>query len=259
MSALEAILRDKRVEVAARKKARPESEVRIAAGSAPPPRDFLAALRQRPPALIAEVKRRSPSAGIIRPDFDPRAIARAYERAGASAISVLTDEKHFDGSLETLRNVRDAVHLPCLQKDFIVDPFQIWEARSFGADAVLLIVAALDDAELRDLYAVAAEAGIPALVEVHNQAELDRALKLKGPLVGINNRDLAQMVTSLTTTAYLIESIPDDRLVVSESGIQTRDQVQQLRRLGVDAILVGESLLKQEDLELAVRELMGTA
>lgn len=226
----------------------------------PPPRDFAAALRRGPGdpvRVIAEVKKASPSKGVIREDFDPAAIARAYADAGAAAISVLTDRDYFQGSLENLERVREAVDLPLLRKDFTIDPYQVYEARRHGADAVLLIAAVLDDGELKELLAVAGRLGLSALVEVHTAAELERALGAGARLVGINNRDLATFDTTLATTYELLKGIPDDVVRVSESGIRTRDEVRELEAAGLDAILVGESLMRRPDVGAALRELLG--
>jgi indole-3-glycerol phosphate synthase len=230
-------------------------------------RDFFAALR--PPgsgsvALIAEVKKASPSAGIIRPDFDPVRIALEYEAAGASCLSVLTDEKFFQGSLEYLKQIRSAVNLPLLRKDFIIDERQILEAIEWGADAMLLIVAILSDANLRRFHQLAVEAGLTALVEVHDEAELDRAVAAGAQLIGVNNRDLKTFKVDLGTTERLAARLaetsptaPSPRVLVAESGIHTRADVERLARCGAGAILVGESLMRERDLEIKVRELLG--
>jgi indole-3-glycerol phosphate synthase len=234
-------------------------------------RDFLAALRHASRithhasriALIAEVKKASPSAGVICPDFDPVRIAKAYEAAGASCLSVLTDEKFFQGSLEYLRQIRAAVKLPLLRKDFIIDERQILEAIEWGADAILLIVAILTDAQLAGFHALATEAGLAALVEVHDEAELERALSISPALVGVNNRNLKTFKVDLATTEQLaarLFSSPVTRhpsLLVAESCIHTRADVERLQRCGAGAILVGESLMKQGDIGAKVRELMG--
>lgn len=228
-------------------------------------RDFQAALR-RPRlgdvALIAEVKKASPSAGVIRADFDPVAIARAYETAGATCLSVLTDAKFFQGSLEFLRAIRAAVSLPLLRKDFIIDERQILEAIEWGADAILLIAALLDDPCLRHFHELARGAGLAALVEVHDATELDRALALGAPLIGVNNRDLKTFTVDLATTERLaarLRAQPAGRevLLVAESGIHSRADVERLRRAGAGAILVGESLMRHADLVAKIRELLG--
>lgn len=230
-------------------------------------RDFLAALR-RPPGevgLIAEVKKASPSAGVLCADFDPVRIAREYEAAGASCLSVLTDEKFFQGSLDYLRQIRAAVKLPLLRKDFIIDERQILEAIEWGADAVLLIVSILSDAQLRDFQALAEAAGLAALVEVHDEAELDRALAAGARLVGVNNRDLTTFKVDLATTERLAPklfaapgaSASVERLLVAESGIHTRADVTRLARCGARAILVGESLIRGGNIRAKTNELLG--
>jgi indole-3-glycerol phosphate synthase len=239
--------------------------LRAALTARPDPRDFLAALRQPRAgrvALIAEVKKASPSAGVIRPDFDPVAIAREYEAAGATCLSVLTDERFFQGSLQFLRDIRAAVRLPLLRKDFIIDERQILEAVEWGADAILLIVAILDDARLRGFHELATRAGLSVLVEVHDEAELDRALAVGAPLIGVNNRNLKTFTVDLATTERLAERLrarPAVRagLLVAESGIHSRGDVARLERCGAGAILVGESLMRQRDLGAKARELLG--
>ncbi|MBU6408885.1 MAG: indole-3-glycerol phosphate synthase TrpC [Verrucomicrobia bacterium] len=227
-------------------------------------RDFLATLRKPRPgamALIAEVKRASPSAGVICADFDPARIAREYETAGASCISVLTDEKFFQGSLDYLRRVRQETGLPLLRKDFIIDERQIAESIEWGADAILLIVAILNDDRLRRFHALSVEAGLAALVEVHDENELQRALTIGATLIGINNRDLKTFTVDLATTEMLASKIPSRGnkapLLVAESGIHTRADVDRLRRCGANAILVGESLLRGGNIQAKVRELIG--
>ena len=238
-------------------------------------RDFLAALRQprgKGMALIAEVKKASPSAGVICPDFDPVRIARDYEAAGADCLSVLTDEKFFQGSLEDLRRIRSAVSLPLLRKDFIIDERQILEAIEWGADAILLIVAILDDAPLKRFHSLAVEAGLAALVEVHDEAELDRALALEAPLVGVNNRDLRSFKVDLATTERLAARLAGSRkpsaangtespgpslpVLVAESGIHARADVERVARTGAQAVLVGEALMRGGDVRSKIRELL---
>ena len=235
-------------------------------------RDFAGALRnprRGPVALIAEVKKASPSAGVIRADFDPVRIARDYEAAGASCLSVLTDEKFFQGSLEYLRQIRAAVQLPLLRKDFIIDERQILEAVEWGADAILLIVAILSDVQLRRFHELAAGASLAALVEVHDEVELDRALNAGAELIGVNNRNLKTFKVDLATTERLAARLhssprnthqaprPTPRLLVAESGIHTRADVERLAKCGAQAILVGESLMKHGDISAKVRELLG--
>ncbi len=229
-------------------------------------RDFFGALkhpRMGDIGLIAEIKKASPSAGVIRADFDPVAIASAYEKAGASCLSVLTDEKFFQGSLSFLRAVRAAVGLPLLRKDFIIDERQILEAVEWGADAILLIVAILSDEHLAHFHRIASDAGLSVLVEVHDAAELHRALALGARLIGVNNRDLKTFKVSLAATEVLAELVErhsegrQEALLISESGIHTREDVERLRRCGVAAILVGESLMRSGDIEGQTRELLG--
>ncbi len=231
-------------------------------------RDFLAALRQPRAgdvALIAEVKKASPSAGVICPDFDPVRIAKEYEAAGASCLSVLTDEKFFQGSLDYLRQIRAAVKLPLLRKDFIIDERQILEAIEWGADAILLIVAILDDARLKHFHTLATNASLAVLVEVHDEAELDRAIAIGAQLIGVNNRDLKTFKVDLATTERLatrLSQTPDPRpqtprLLVAESGIHTRADVERLAKYGAGAILVGESLVRTGDIRAKTRKLLG--
>lgn len=254
---LQAIVADKRAELADARAATPPSELRAVIAGLPPTRDFRTALRGDGVSLIAEVKKASPSAGIIREDFDPVAIAGAYEAGGAAAISVLTDAKWFQGSPDHLRAVRAAVGLPLLRKDFVVDEYQLLEARAWGADAALLIVAVLEQNELIDLAAAAAELGLAALVEVHSAGEAERAVAAGCPLVGINNRDLTVFQTDLATTFALRPLLREECTVVSESGIASRGDIDRLATALVDAVLVGESLMRQPDVAAACRELAG--
>ena len=227
-----------------------------------PPRGFAAALKEAVVAgrcgLIAEVKKASPSGGLIRPDFDPADIARAYERAGATCLSVLTDAPHFQGSPAHLRAARMATKLPVLRKDFMVHPWQIYESRAMGADCVLIIMAAVSNAMAVEMEGIARALEMDVLVEVHDRAELDRALGLQTPLIGVNNRNLRTMQTDLQNTADLAPFVPPDRLLITESGIRTRDDVHRLGQLGAQCLLVGESLLRQADVEQAVHDLLGT-
>ncbi|MEX0856484.1 MAG: indole-3-glycerol phosphate synthase TrpC [Gemmatimonadota bacterium] len=242
---LSRIVATKRVEIA--RLAPRRVALRASAESAPPPRDFRGALsRPGSVSLIAEVKRRSPGAGEIRPTLDPVGLAESYAHAGASAISVLTDGDYFGGALEDLETVRSAVTIPVLRKDFVLDPLQLWEARSAGADAVLLIVRILEDSALRDLRLLAEDLGMTALVEVHDAEELDRALRAGGEVLGINNRDLRSFETRLETTLELLPLVPDSAVLVSESGVRTVSDVERLGGAGVDAVLVGEALLRAE-------------
>lgn len=250
------IVRTKEAELDALRRRRPELEVAV--GTAREPRSLKRALGRRGTvSLMAECKRRSPGAGDIRPGLDAAELAQAYEAAGASAISVLTDETYFGGSLRDLRDVGAAVDLPVLRKDFTLDPVHVLEARAAGADAVLLIVRILTDDILGDLHALATGLGMDVLVEVHDEVELERALEVEAELVGINNRDLATFTTDLATTERLLTSVPDDVVVISESGIRTRDDVARLGDVGVDGILVGESLLRADDPGAAAAELCG--
>lgn len=255
---LDKIVADKRREIAAARLRVSEQALADEAARAAPPRDFFAALaRPGPIRLIAEVKRASPSAGLIRADFDPVYIARQYESAGASCISVLTDAPFFQGSLEDLRAVRAAVELPVLRKDFILDPYQLLEARAAGADAVLLIAECLDDCSLRSLHNRALELGLTPLVELYEPANLARVLEAGARLIGVNNRDLRSFHVDLDHTIRLRRSIPADCLVVGESGIRTRADVERLEQAGVDAMLVGEGLMAAADIGAAVRNLLG--
>jgi len=248
---LERILATKRTELAAARAARPLESLRREAEARRDQRDFVGALRRRlqhgRPAVIAEVKKASPSKGVLRADFDPAAIARSYAAGGAACLSVLTDREYFQGAPEYLAQAREASGLPVLRKDFVVDPYQVVEARAMGADAVLLIVAALDDAQLREFEHLAHELGMAVLVEVHDAAELERALTLGTPLVGINNRNLRTFETTLETTLSLLPAIPADRIVVTESGILAPADVARMRAAKVNAFLVGEAFMRADD------------
>ncbi|MDY6954047.1 MAG: indole-3-glycerol phosphate synthase TrpC [Thermodesulfobacteriota bacterium] len=221
-----------------------------------PPRDFKAALRKSSGmSLIAEIKKASPSAGVIRKDVDPVKIANRYENLGASAISVLTDERFFQGTLASMGKVKESVHIPVLRKDFIIDRYQIYEARAFGADAVLLIAAALTDVQLRSFLARCRELDLGTLTEVHTKPELGRAIEAGADVIGINNRDLRTFSVDLSTTLGLASSIPKDTLCVSESGIKTKEDIICLEEAGVDAVLVGTAFMAAGDMEAKVREL----
>lgn len=258
MNQLDEILAHKRIEVAAKEKELDLPKLRERITERSDTRSFAKALRRRNGiALIAEIKKASPSAGLIRPNFVPTELARAYERAGANALSILTDEKYFQGHLKYLLQARMATSLPCLRKDFIVSEYQIWEARLAEADAVLLIVAALKKADLSRFMEVAAEAKLDVLMEVHDERELDVALKLNAPVIGINNRNLKTLKTNLAVTEKLASKIPKGLTIVSESGISTPADVKRVRAAGAHAILVGESLMRQENVEEAVRKLLG--
>jgi indole-3-glycerol phosphate synthase len=250
---LDKILAHKVEEIAAARAQVPRNTVERAARDAPPPRDFLAALRRDTVALIAEVKKASPSKGVLIEDFDPVALGMTYAANGAAAISVLTDERFFQGHLDHLRAVRAAVSVPVLRKEFVIDPYQVYEGRAAGADATLLITAALDDSSLADLHALALELGMAALVEVHNEAELERALKIAPWLVGINNRDLKTFHENLETTAHLAPLVPPGVMLVAESAIRSAADVQRMGRYGARAVLVGESLVKAGNIPDMVR------
>jgi len=253
---LQKIAAYKREEVAA---LRPYADSIVAkAKSAPKPKGFSRALRQTDgPALIAEVKKASPSKGLIRDDFNPAQIAKGYQSGGASCLSVLTDGPSFQGSAEVFADVRAAVDLPLLRKDFMVDTLQVYESRAMGADCVLIIMAMIEDGLAKDLYDLATELGMDALIETHDARELNRALKLGGNLIGINNRDLRTFDTSLETFKDLAPTVPNDALLVAESGIFTPDHILDLTKHGAWAFLVGESLMRQDDVEAATRVLLG--
>lgn len=255
---LDEIIEYKKKELAETKRNVPFSEIKARASDREPARGLEKALSGgNGIKLIAEVKKASPSKGIIREDFEPVEIAKTYARSGAACLSVLTERKYFQGKLEYLTDIRKAVDLPPLRKDFIIDAYQIFEARSAGADAILLIVACLERRQIEDFIQIAKEAGLDVLVESHTYKELDRALLAGASLVGINNRDLGTFSVSLQTTVDLLKDIPDDRIVVSESGIKSRDDVIRLQQAGVDAILVGESLMREKDVGKKVKELLG--
>lgn len=257
-SVLDKIVATKRGEIAAAKAARPEELLREQAASAPAVRNFFAALSAPGPIrLIAEIKKASPSRGLIRADFRPVEIGQTYEAHGASCLSVLTDEQYFQGSLEYLRQVRAAVGLPVLRKDFILDSYQLWEARAAGADAVLLIAECLDDCNLRKLHNEAVEIGLTPLVELYDPNNLQRVFDAGATLIGINNRDLHSFHTDLDHTLRMRERVPDECVLVSESGIRTRADVERLQAAGVDAILVGETLMASPDIGAAVNALLG--
>jgi indole-3-glycerol phosphate synthase len=258
LSVLQRILIVKQREVAAASAAVPLQVVREQAQAAPPPRCFRAALEAADGlALIAEVKKASPSKGLIRPDFDPADIARAYARAGAHALSVLTDAEHFQGSLDNLALAREASGLPCLRKDFIYDPYQVYEARANGADAILLIVAMLPPSELEDLSGLAKYLGMDVLVEVHSEAEVDIALGMKADVIGVNNRDLGDFTTSISVSETLLPLIRRHALPVSESALESRADLDRVQAAGAKAVLIGTTFCAAPDIEAKVREVMG--
>lgn len=250
----------KRAAVARRKARAPLAEVEARAKAAPPARGFARALSARAEAggyaLIAEIKKASPSAGLIRADFDPRALARAYARGGAACLSVLTEEDHFQGDDAYLIAARAESGLPVLRKDFMLEPYQVAEARALGADCVLLIMAALDDGLAREMEAYAVDLGLDVLVEVHDEAEFDRAMRLASPLVGVNNRNLKTLAVDLGVTERLARRLPEGRVLVAESGLRTPADLARMARAGARRFLIGESLMREADVEQATRALL---
>ena len=259
--ALARICTDTRAETERRRATITLGELKSRAANAPEPRGFFRAITEAAATgygMIAEIKKASPSGGLIRPDFDPAALAQAYKEGGATCLSVLTDTPHFQGTAEHLKAARAAVDLPVLRKDFILDTWQVYESRAMGADCILLIMAALTDREALELEELARALDLDVLVEVHDRAELDRALGLQTKLIGINNRNLKTLKTDIATTVTLAEFVPADRILVSESGIKTHDDVKALAKSGASAFLVGESLLRQPNVTVALRDLLGT-
>ena len=255
---LEKIVDYKRGEIAAAQQARPREMLLEQLSSAPPVRDFAAALRTGSGMhVIAEVKKASPSAGLIRPDFDPVSIATTYERHGASCVSVLTDEHFFQGHLDYLTAIRSAISLPVLRKDFLLDTYQVLEARVAGADCILLIAECLEDCRLRELYFYAAELGMESLIEIYDPENLDRVLKLEPALVGVNNRNLRTLVTDLDHSLRLQPKVPKESVFISESGIHKRADVERLEAAGIQAMLVGETLMRSANIGAKLDELLG--
>ncbi|MFN3827552.1 MAG: indole-3-glycerol phosphate synthase TrpC [Micavibrio sp.] len=261
MSVLQKICDDKRDHVARCKQAAPQTDLESALKQQSPVRGFIKALRAKEadglPALIAEIKKASPSVGVIREDFDPAQLAQAYKAGGAACLSILTDEPYFQGRTEYLQAGRAACDLPVLRKDFIVDPYQVYETRAMGADCMLIIMAALEDSLITDLYALATELGLDVLFEVHDHEELERALKQNPYMVGVNSRNLKTLKVDLQTAHDIGRAMPQNILRVAESGIHTHDDLSALKKAGFPAFLVGESLMRQPDVTSATRALLG--
>lgn len=260
---LQRILAVKAQEVAGAKAKKPLAALETEVKAAPPPRDFVGTLRAKIaaglPAVIAEIKKASPSKGVLRANFEPAPIAKSYERHGAACLSVLTDVQFFQGGIEHMTQARAGCGLPVLRKDFVIDPYQVYESRAAGADCILLIVAALDVPRMQALEAMAHELGLAVLVEVHDGGELEQALELKTPLIGVNNRNLRTFETRLDTTLSLLDRIPRDRLVVTESGILKPEDVKTLRERGVNCFVVGEAFMRAPDPGAELERLFGKA
>jgi indole-3-glycerol phosphate synthase len=253
---LEKICADKRVHVDAKMRQRPLNDLKVLLENQDTPRGFINALAQKSPALITEVKKASPSKGTIRQDFDPVQIARAYQDAGAACLSVLTDEPYFQGHDDYFTAIRKAISLPMLRKDFMIDEYQIYESRVLGADCILLIMACLSDNQAAEYYELATSLGMDSLFEVHDEAEMNRALLLKPKMLGVNNRNLKTLDVDLQTGLNLAQKIPDDVLKVAESGIYAPEHIRDFQNAGYSAFLIGESLMRQDDIRQAVRELL---
>lgn len=256
---LDKICKDKLAHIETRKAQTPLPDLQKSLEEKPATTGFISNLLNFTPALITEVKKASPSKGILREDFDPVEIAKAYEQAGAACLSVLTDEPYFQGKDEYLQDIRKAVSIPLLRKDFMLDPYQIYESRALGADCILLIMAALSDAHAKELYDLAVELGMDALVEVHDEDELERALKLDPQMIGVNNRNLKTLEVSLETGLSLAAQMPEGIVKVAESGIETREHIRMFTDAGFNAFLIGESLMKQPDIGAAVKKLISPA
>jgi indole-3-glycerol phosphate synthase len=257
LSVLDRIVESTREEIERRREIASLADLEAALGSREETRPFQEALTRPGISIIAEHKRRSPSVGVIREGAEVADVVQAYERGGAAALSILTEPFHFGGSLDDLRSARASTHLPVLRKDFVVDPYQLYESAAAGADAILLIVAALDPAELAELHREARDLDLDVLVEVHDEEELEIALDVEAEIIGINNRDLGDFSVDIERTYELLSDVPAGKTVVSESGFSTRDQLDDLDRVGVDAVLIGETLMRADDLEAACRELAG--
>ena len=260
MNILEQIYQDKLVEVRTKKKQKSAHEICQEINCAKSrPKDFINAIEQKlaknQVVIIAEVKKASPSKGIIRADFNPVSIAKTYQNSGAACLSVLTDEKYFMGKNEYLSQIRQNVDLPILRKDFIIDPYQIWEAKLIGADCILLIMAMLDEAQAIELEQVAIEAGLAVLIEIHDEEDLLKALKLKSRLIGINNRNLKTFATSLETSKNLAPKIPQNKIIICESGIDCKKDILEIQKIGIHCFLIGEFLMRQDDIGQALKEL----